>query len=432
MKLKTLVSSLAIAGLMSTSAFAATHTAVAGHTTTNDMNAFWQSVSMRNQDNNGHMITGLQAGQSKVSGELAMSIYHADRRSGKFAGSTTLKQSTTRFALPAAEMFYDAQVNAMTSVHLGVDYVTSTTTDNTTTDNTTTVTLPEAYAHFSHGKFYVNAGRQYLNFGDTAHDTITTPVVEALSETSANALTVGAVNLHGFYANASLFNSAATYGNTSTNQQENNTNAITGMTAELGYAMNQGMNQFYGYNGLNLYVDYLSNLEDTNAVVAANAANNKTKYHDAVPGMAFHAGYATGAFQVSANYVMANKKFADADKLSFTGQDAKPSAYNLEGDYSWMTTHRQEVALTFGQTEQMLGMGINTNVAGYSFAMPKTTIGIGYNYYVSKNVELQGEYLSLADYSTSKNGGDSTSKTTLTKGTGDTANAFAAQIKVKF
>ncbi len=400
MKLKTLVGSMALLGLVSTGAFAATAQKVTNESA-NAGNDFWKSVIYRNQDNNGTMPTVAQGG-FKVTGEVATDYFHSDRRSG-FAD----EKGKSGFNLHTAELYFDAQVNNMVSAHAALDYDAN--LPNTGTGTNSSTSLTEAYATLKQGNLFLNAGLQYLNFGSTSHDTLLVPVVEQLTTINTTSLDFGIMNLGGFYADAALFNGAA-YG-TDASKIKDTANKANGFTVELGYAMNQGANPFYGFNGLNAYVDYINDVADTN-LVKATGAGALSQQH---PGVALHAGYVTGPFQLTADYVTVTKAI---DEYKINNSAVKPSAYNLEADYSWNTMNVQTVTLALGGAKN--AAGLPDNAAYGPTSTPETRVSLTYGYHLSPEVLVQGEYANEKDFSTG-NGG-----------TGKSANILVGRLKVAF
>lgn len=433
MKLKTLVGSMALLGLMSTGVSAAVVAQTTGHAVANTGSDFWKGVMFRNQDNNGTMPT-LAAGQYKVTGEVAMDYFHSDRRLS-FADTKPNNKGESMFALHTAELYFDYNINDMASAHVALDYDNNTlTTDSskgtesksTDTYTISATTLTEAYATLKQDNYYLNAGLQYLNFGSAAHDTILTPLVEEFAQVNTVALTGGAFNLGntGLYANASVYNGAP-YGSDNTEAATDSKYNAHGLSAELGYAMNEGVNPFYGFNGLNTYVDYLSDVADTGGaqVVRQTTGTNLPSKHY---GVAAHVGYVTGPFQVYADYVAVMKEF-EKTTYSINGDSAKPSAYGIEADYSWNTANVQTISLAFDGTKD--AAGLQESGAYGPTGMPENRISLSYGYHVSKQVVLQGEYANEKDYGT---GTSYALGSNTGAGTGKSANLFVGRLKVAF
>lgn len=406
MKLKTLVGSMALLSLVSTGAMAATH--VASHAVANSGSNFWQGIVYRNQDNNGTMPT-LAAGQNAVSGLVEMDAYHADKRAG-FTDSSANNKSKYSFNLNSAEIYFDWRANATTSAHFAIDYDNRTSAASTSEANAANnVSLSEGYVTLAQGNMFLNAGLQYLHFGSAAHRSILAPLTEDLSLTRTTAVTGGVFGLNGFYADAAVFNGVPYGTGTSLTDSQNR---INGFTAEVGYAQNQGVNPFYGYNGLNTYLDFINDIAGTNA---GQAIVGTTALADQHPAVAFHAGYVSGPFQVLGNYVAVTKDF-DAGKVAISA--AKPATYGVEADYSWNPLHIQTIALGYDGSDNLVGI---TDSASYGpSASPQTRIALTYGYHVNQNVSLQGEYANEKDYSTADGA------------SGESANVFVGRLKVAF
>ena len=408
MKLKTLVSSMALLSLVSTGAMAATH--VASQAVANSGSDFWQGVMYRNQDNNGTMPT-LADGQNKVTGSIDVDAYHADKRAG-FTDSTTNNKSKYALNLNTAEIYFDWRANSTTTAHIAVDYDNQNSTKSTSeAEVTNSVALSEGYVTLAQGNLFLDAGLQYLRFGSSSHDSIMAPLTQDMSLTSTTAITGGVFGLNGFYADAGVFNGVP-YG-TGTDLADSQ-NSINGFTAEVGYAQNQGVNPFYGYNGLNTYLSYINDVAGTNAAQAIISTNTLAEQH---PAIAFHAGYVSGPFQLLGNYVAVTKAFPDAI-APINGKGRKPSAYNVEADYSWNPIHIQTVALGYDGSAELGGLSDGSTYGPTAF--PETRIALTYGYHLSKNVSLQGEYANEKDFSVAN------------AGTGSSANVFVGRLKVAF
>lgn len=425
MKLKTLVSSMALLSLVSTGAIAATHAShVPGNAVANSGSDFWQGIVYRNQDNNG-TISSLATGQNKLTGLLEVDAFHSDKRGG-FTNTTANNKAKYALSLHTAEMYFDWRANNVTSTHFAVDYDNQQVSRNTNSiQYIQDLSLSEAYATLQKGNLFLNAGLQYLRFGSASHDSIMAPMTEDFSLTSTTALSGGIFGLNGFYADASVFNGVPYGTGTALTDHQN---SINGFAAEVGYAQNQGVNPFYGFNGLNTYFDYINDVADTNLVKTMSTSAGATALAEQHPAMAFHVGYVSGPFQLYANYVALTKKF-ETTEYTINGTAAKPSAYALEADYSWNPMHIQTIALGFEGSND--AAGITSNVAYGPTSTPKTRISLTYGYHLNKNVSLQGEYANEKDYATSDvaDFGNGTSGYT---GTGESANVFVGRLKVAF
>ena len=433
---------MVVLGLVSTGTFAAPATAKAVKNSNTDQ-AFWNAVINRNQDNAYFVMP--HVGQVKVTGEVATDLKHTSKggenqqaapNAGYFAN-----QSKTGFDLHTAELYLDAGLpsvmlggNALnTMVHVGLDYDYDNTKNmldgnsNALTPMNKTMFFPEAYAMMTYSHLFAKVGRQYVNFGTTMHDAITTPVTEVLSKTNKVGATLGLMNLAGFYGDVSFYNGAVKGTTANPKGINDSQNKLHGFAAELGYAMKTNNMNF------NAYVDYISNMADVTAI-NYNIAANKTPrtVQDKVPGVAVHGDFAMNAgmnssFTVMADYVTATKKF-NASELAWGTDGAKPQAYSVEGDYTFLKHHT--VTLGFQGTRQAAGLYDVGNAGDTNaFPMPKTRLLAGYTFALNKYVSFEAEYTNDKDYGTSDIG-----RTTANpyRGSGNTNNTVVGRIRVKF
>lgn len=439
MKLKTLVGSMAVLGLVSTGAFAATATAKAMKNSNSDQ-AFWHTVVDRNQDN-AYFVTP-QPGQVKVTGEVDTRLARTSKggansdthpNTGYSAG-----KSKTAFSLHSAELYLDAGLPSVmlggnplnTMVHVALSHDYDNTVDNldgkTTLSNSKKMYFPEAYAMMTYEHLFAKVGRQYVNFGSVYHDSISTPLTEVLSKTNETGVTLGLMNLYGFYGDVAFYNGAV-YGKKLKDRQDKQ-NKVNGFTGELGYAMK---NNNYHFNA---YVDYISNIADVDALNYNLAmVNNYTT--DKVPGVALHGDFTMQAgtdssFTVMGDYVTATKKFNKKADWQFNKDGAKPQAYGIEGDYTFLKRHT--ITLGFQGSKQAAGIvaaGEDVGASAYNtFPMPKTRLLAGYAYDLNKYVSFGVEYTNDKDYGTS----DTSTMNNNYQGTGNTNNTIVGRIKVKF
>lgn len=412
---------MAVLGLVSTGAFAAPATAKAMKNSNSDQ-AFWNAVVDRNQDN-AYFVTP-QPGQVKVTGEVDTRLAHTSKGGANNNANLgyAAGKSKTAFDLHSAEVYLDAglpsvmlagnPLNTMVHVALSHDYDNTannlngkevTTITSASIDSTAKMFFPEAYAMMTYEHLFAKVGRQYVNFGSVDHDSISTPLTEVLSNTNETGVTLGLMNLYGFYGDVSFYNGAF-YGD-SPNDIRDNKNKVHGFAAELGYAMK---NNNYHFNA---YVDYISNMADVDALnydlanaklIAGNTSLNTT---DKVPGVAVHGDFtmqagADSSFTVMGDYVTATKKFNKADWM-FNNDGAKPQAYGVEGDYTFLKHHT--ITLGFQGSKQAAGVQLvgADLTATNTFPMPKTRLLAGYTYDLNKYVSFGAEYTNDKDYGTS-------------------------------
>ena len=422
MKLKTLVGTLAVLGLASSVVFAAPPVQAPGDAAT----AFWANIMNRNQDNAAGVLE-LQPGQQKITGAIATDLKYNDKRT-----AYTDDKGSNSISLHTAELYYDNQINNWLGAHVAVDYDSDFVGSNS---RTTDMFMTEAYATIMQNDLYAKLGRQYLNFGSTMHSSITTPVTDLMTSTNATAVTLGALNLNGFYVNGSVFNGTPYGYNQVTTQDsdtQNTANQIHGYTAEVGFAQ-QLANVSY-----DVYADYIANSNDTMISQFNRSSAGTTTItpgtiiltpHNAIPAYAVHADVTTGPFAVMADYTSTTKK-TDPAQIAFNSSGAQPSAYSMEADYNFMTNqYNSMVFVGYEGTQQALGI-IPTGSSD-TFSLPKTRMLLGYGVSFNANIGAKLEYANDKDYST----GDVTTVPGASKtipGSGKSDNRVTARLTVNF
>ena len=426
MKLKTIVSAMAMLGLMGTSAFAATQTA--SNTTNNtgylNQDSYWMNIINRNQDNAYLVIQ--PAGSTKFSAFFTVDYVYNQKRSGY----SEKDGNANIFASP--EVYFDAQVNNWTSLHFALESGANTIGGYSYGDDKTAPTLSsnfgqsqlffdEAYATFTYNNFFAKVGQQYGNFGTTMKNSITATLPQQLASMAQTGVTLGAVTKQGFYGDVFIYQGSP-YGYQAASPDKyseinRNGSVIHGYVVDAGYALNQGQNAFYGNNGGNFYIDYIGNLADS--LTMLNTLKNNTPAKQ-VAAVALHADYATGPFQVMADYVNALSSFS-TNAVSFNNAEARPSAYGFQASYSWNPNMVQSVTLGYGATQQALGI----NSFASSVNLPSYNVLASYSISPIKNVKLRADYVYSKDYSADDTSG-------ATSGTGNANSTIDARIQVLF
>jgi hypothetical protein len=438
MKLKAIVSSMAVLGLISTTAFAATQPArsAADNTGYLSQDAYWMNIINRNQDN--AYLVVQPAGSTKLSAFFATDYVHNQKRTGYSIANGNGNGSNGIFVSP--EVYFDAQVNNWTGVHLALESGPNTNRTFSYTQDTTAPTLnstfgttqiffDEAYATFTYNNFFAKVGQQYANFGTTMKNSITATLPQQLAAIDQTGVMLGAVSAKGFYGDVFIYQGSA-YGNVNGNdysEVNRNGSVIHGYTLDAGYALNLGQNAFYGNNGGNVYIDYIANLADSltleSTIYTNNTVNSSNVPNKQVPGVAVHADYATGPFQVMVDYVSA---LAGISSVTYNNSAAKPSAYGLQGSYSWNPNMVQTLTLGYGATQESLGI---TPFAGGT-NLPSYNLLASYSISPIKNVKLRLDYIYSKDYDTDTAAQVGSSNATY--GTGDANNTVDARIQVLF
>lgn len=441
MKLKTLVGSMMVLGVVSTGVIAAPSTPEAGNKAKDAVavpedttkavtdvaeQAFWTSIIDRNQDN-AYLVPNLSSGQVKLSGLITV-----NNTANKFdLAKSDLSENDE-------ELYVDARANDFTTFHLALAYGLDNTikylngSDTTDAGNAKKkLYIPEAYAKMTYGNFFAKVGQQYINFGSTSHQSISTPLTQILSQTDQLAITLGMKNVHGLYGGASLYK-GADYGShiktdSKSDATEGKKNKFKGYAIDLGYALH---NNSYSAN---VYAGYISNMLDVNALDFrfSDAIGDKSVQatQKAVPAVAVHGDMTVGPVQLSANFVSAIKKFDAADYALYgtskKDEELKPLAYGLEANYTFMP--KQTITLGFQGTKNAGGLN------PYDFArhqMPKQRLLAAYTYQLSDHVSLAAEYDRDTQYSSGAS--FQLGKKERAVGSGKIDNTILAKLKVAF
>lgn len=434
MKLKLLVGSMVMIGLVSTYANAEVVRGVpnAGTTPTvvsTDLVLFWENIVDRNEDDASGVVLNKQ---NYVSGYVQTQASYSAKRGDTSYGVSPYQniydnnEGATSLALTGAEVYFDSQVNNWTRAHIATAYG-SDFTNNGASD----MFFTEAYAelnNFQQGApvwLFAKVGRQYLNFTSTQWNVIVEPLTFDLGLSNATAVTVGAIASNGIYGDVYGYNGSP-YGTNGSDTYLRTQNNIHGFGAEVGYAMTDAA------QNLNVYADYIANMADSigfnnSLYYGYNGGTKSEVYPEAQhPGLALHANYTTGPFTVIADYVTMLNKF-NQTVYSFNGQGAQLAAYGVEGDYTFAAEKNQTVSLGYqGSQDAVQFYGL-----GNTFSMPKSRIFAGYKYAFAPNVALKFEYMNDQDYATSDVATTSTAGGKWA-GSGSNNNTVLAQFKVMF
>ena len=422
MKLKTLVGSMMVLGLVTTGVMANSKASQdATKISTDVADQVYSSSVDRNQDN-AYPVRSLSAGQIKVSGLAKVdSTVRANRH------NTDL--SKNNLSANNEELYFDALVNDFTTLHLALAYdynnvinhldgsevqSVSTATSKHTSDRE--LYFSEAYAKMFKENFFVKVGQQYINFGSTKHDAITEPVTQTLSNTDQLAATFGVQNLlGGLYASVAFYKGA----NIADGKGYSRSN---GYNVDIGYALHGDT-----YSA-NMYADYISNMADIDAI-NNTLANTKIKgtnvINKRIPGMAVHAGVTMGPLQLLADYVTALQS-ADARDYEFNKSSAEPSAYSVEASYNFMP--KQTATIGIQGTKKAFGL----KALGAETFLPKERLLVAYTYQFTRNLSLQAELTHDKAYASSVSYGNKGNEGNPTTGSGKEDNMVLARLTVAF
>lgn len=425
MKLKTLVTTMIVAGAVSANAFA------------DDMQAQLdamkaQIAQMQATMNTNNATTGLPSDGwfNRISISGMANIDANGSWSHEPVGFAN--QNPSDIQVTNANLFVDANVSDWTKLHLGAVF----SSDNSTsfnllragafTSNETdrNVNIDEAYAtigNFAKSPFYLKAGQQYLPFGDyTPYGDITPSFTQVLSQVNNPSAVAGFVANNG--VNGSVYaleglNKISGSGTVASRSDTDSKDSIRNWGASL------GVQNAYNNIGYKAGLGYLYNMADVTGIAtmlsdtgATTATNGVSGYTHSAGAVAANAGVKVKAFDADAKYVTAVQKFNAAD-VSYDGNGAKPAAWTVDAGYSFpVLSHDSRVGLGYQGTKEASGV----QVYGTDSNPAKTRYLANYTVNVSKFTDLGFEIRHDVDYSVS-NGG-----------TGNSANTATARLAVKF
>lgn len=458
MKLKTLVGSLMMLGVVSTSVYAAPKTSQAQNSNNAQINNLTQRIQKleatinRNQDNAANDPSALLNPNwfqnIIISGEFepTISFTNRDFQYGQIHGyrenvsgnsnAFIRNSSSTQAYLNVAELYLDAQVNNFTDLHAALDYdYDPSVYGSTTSGEQPTATTPgqtmffsEANVRFSNlanSGFYSVLGKQFFNFGSYQHDTLSTPFTEMLTKTNNIGSTIGYVSNMGFNVDAFAFggylNKRTTLAQTKSDANIDSPSINTWGTS-TGYTM---QNQKFG---MNFHLDFLSNMAQTiyvsHAMVTTPGYSNT--YYNTIPAISAHLGLTSGPFGLAFDYVTALKRFATTDLQTaypdaYAPLGAKPNATNSQLNYNFNVGSHANTTYAGYQTSHDAQHIFSQDLGGYY--MPQSRVDVGDKFTIGQNVLLNVEIDHDNDYDKDDD---------YSSGSGRSSNGIVAGVDVKF
>ena len=263
-------------------------------------------------------------------------------------GGTT----TSTFELSAATLELFAEINPCVAGFIALHYDNSATPPSTLRVTNSNVYLDQAFitiGNLNVSPFYTSFGQLYFPFGQYSSYFLTTPLTDFLGRIQQRGIVIGARPDSGFYGSGYLFQNAA------------NINGRVGGGGNLGYRAGHGPVK------LRAEVGVVSSLAESNILQGNHGPesipfsgfsfNDDTEQlHKAVPGLDLNAELDVGAFSLISEYVAATTSFERRD-LSFNCRGAKPSAFHVEGVYTFDIHGRPSTfALGYDYSSQALAL----------------------------------------------------------------------------
>lgn len=246
---------------------------------------------------------------------------------------------------------------------------------NNISHNQTAVQLEQAYmtiSNFDWTPVYVQFGKQFQDFGRYEIHPITRSMTQVLSETLATSAKIGFIVPMGFHGSLYAFDTPL------------NKNYSSGGTAVRSSNTDYGANLGFDYPsdtfGFDLGVGYLYDMVGVNDV-AYNVRNyNSTGYMNRVGALAAYGDVNSGPFTLGARYTTALQRFNVIDMPSAgvvpSTTGAKPWAAGVQAGYGFdVWGKNQNVFLGYQTSRQAAGFNLPKNrwLAGYGIDMWKNT-----------------------------------------------------------
>lgn len=411
MKLKPIVASMAL--LVTGSAFAAYHPAPEPAKVERLQSKLDRNFNEYYAESDWYkriMISGLA--QVNFVGETNTAVATNGGGAGAF---TNPERSATDIYLSRANFYMDVDVNDWTEVHLAFDFGNNGTGANHTYasyderayvgSNAGGGALPDeatiTIGNFAKSQFYFRGGREYVRYGNYERNVTPATFTQLLTQTQADALEVGFVDISGF--NGALYVFRAT---PATNDTETH---INDFGLQLGYVWQNGdvTADFTADWMYDIFaVNYMRNAGARHGLGRGVSGNR-------VGGFSFTAKVNYNQFDFIGQYASSDSNFPGAgfaNTLTFNGNRAFPIAWMLGAGYTFgiMNNDDSRVGLNFQMTHEALGLSLPCYRIQGDFSME-----------IWKNTEVGLTLLYDRDYDTTDAATAGTGPVTNTAGTGN-------------
>lgn len=288
---------------------------------------------------------------------------------------------------------------------------------------TGTLNLEQGYlllSNFDQSPLFLKLGKFFQDNGRYVIHPITRSLTQSLTESLATAAQAGFVTRMGFHGDISAFDNPLRERSSSTLATGVSGHRTTDYVAALGYdalsdQLSWGINASYIYNmvGVNDVAQAVSMVQG----VGFNTITGSGTYNDRVSAGALDAYIASGPFSLVGDYVTAFQRFANNDigntitaPGTYSSRGAKPTAGNLQAGYGFNAWGKNQNAY--------LGYQVTSDAA--ALFLPKNRWVVGYNVDMWKNTNLGLELDHDTDYNASHGG------------TGNSSNLINFRAAVKF
>ena len=283
--------------------------------------------------------------------------------------------------LATVELGIDAKINDRVSGHLLLLHEDDDTEPMEVDEGVISIDLTNGWS--------LSAGRMYVPFGSYETNLISDPLTLELGETREAAALIS-YEADGLYGSVYAFN-----GDTIEAATPASEDTIEHFGASFGYVWENGD------MSLDVGIDYISSLGDSDGISGNLPDTDADELPDPlvsyVGGMAFHANYTHGALSVIFEYVSSDD--FDTTELTFNGQGASLSAFNLEAGYTY---DWGSAAIGYQTTDEAAAIGL-----------PETRILLAVSKEIFSATSLSFEYAMDDDYDTPDGTGNDGSTTTI-------------------
>jgi hypothetical protein len=347
------------------------------------------------QDQNGAQESGSGWFQGvTIGGAVEVEAFHTD--SDGFSGD-----DASDINVATAELGVEAIINDWTTANLVLLWEEEDGGDNNLSVDEATITIANEEA----SPLYLVVGHTAVPFGRFETHMVSDPFTLDLGETKETVMLVG-LQTGGFYASAYGFNG---------DLDDGGGNEIDNGGADVGFV-------WEGENGsIDVGIGYINDIGDSDAVSDAVMANlpGGVDYENNIQGHGVHAMFSIGPFSMIGEYVTAADSFDATNEMAFNGEDAEPSAWNLEAGLTFdISGHETTVAVGYQETEEALGFGL-----------PESRISAAISVAVMDNTTFSIEWAHDEDYDSSDS---ALVEMATVNGTGNDSDTITGQLAVEF
>ncbi|MCK5003334.1 MAG: LbtU family siderophore porin [Gammaproteobacteria bacterium] len=291
-------------------------------------------------------------------------------------------------ALATVALNFDAQINNNVSAHIVVLHED---------DDTDPPVIDTGIISITNDSMFMNAGRMFIPFGNFESHMVSDPLTLEIAETQEAVIEVG-YEADGLRASVYAFNGGA-------DKNEADNDVVDDFGISIGYNMKMDS------MSLDLGFDYINNMAETDSiegtVIGGGPGGGTIEEHTA--GIALHAIINMDALTVIFEHITAADDFNTAD-LDFNGENASPSATNLELAYT----------MNMGDREMTMAVAHQRTSDIDASALPESRNMISVSTTIVDDVGFAVEYSSASDYETADGG------------TGESGGMLTAQLAVEF